>query len=231
VKNYLLLLFVVFLISCQEQPKTSVKVTGQMRNVMWLGDLEGKIATDSLNSTTAYGLGPIEYLKGEILLFEGQTFVSKVIDSLHHKVEQTTSSRAPFFVYSTASDLKEINIPQEVFSLKSTENLIDSLFSDYELPLLIRIDGLFDAITVHSVNLAEGSTVSSPDQAHQGLTKYQYENVSGSLIGFFSRKHKAVFTHHDSFFHAHFISDDRDILGHVDAIDFNSTEVSFKVSK
>jgi acetolactate decarboxylase len=231
VKNYLLVLFILFLASCQERPKTSVKVTGQMRNVMWLGDLEGKIATDSLNNTTAYGLGPIEYLKGEILLFEGQTFVSKVIDSLHHKVEQTTSSRAPFFVYSTASDLKEINIPQKVFTLKSTENLIDSLYSDYENPLLIRIDGLFDAITVHSVDLAEGSTVSSPDQAHEGLTKYDYKNISGSLIGFFSRKHKAVFTHHDSFFHAHFISDDRDILGHVDAIDFNSTEVTFKVSK
>lgn len=202
-----------------------------MRNVMWLGDLEGKITTDSLNSPTAYGLGPIEYLKGEILLFEGQTFVSKVIDSLHHKVEQTTSSRAPFFVYSTTSDLKEINIPQEVFTLKSTENFIDSLYDDYEDPLLIRIDGLFDATTVHSVNLAEGSTVSSPDQAHKGLTKYDYKNVSGSLIGFFSRKHKAIFTHHDSFFHAHFISDDRDILGHVDAIDFNSKEVSFRVSK
>lgn len=202
-----------------------------MRNVMWFGDLEGRIATDSLSSNTAYGLGPIEYLKGEILLFEGQTFVSKVIDSLQHKVEQTTSSRAPFFVYSTASNLKELNIPQEVITLKSTENLIDSLYNDYEHPLLIRIDGLFDAITVHSVNLAEGSTVSSPDQGHQGLTKYDFKNVSGSLIGFFSRKHQAVFTHHDSFFHAHFISDDRDILGHVDAINFNSTKTTFKVSK
>ena len=202
-----------------------------MRNVMWLGDLEGKISTDSLNSNTAYGLGPIEYLKGEILLFEGQTYISKVIDSLQHKVEQTESSRAPFFVYSTASDLREINIPQDDFTLKSTENLIDSLYNDYENPLLIRIDGMFDAITVHSVNLAEGSTVSSPDQAHQGLTKYDYENVSGSLIGFFSRKHKAVFTHHDGFFHAHFISDQRNILGHVDAIDFNSNKVSLRVSK
>ena len=44
-------------------------------------------------------------------------------------------------------------------------------------------------------------------------------------------KHKAVFTHHDSFFHDHFISDDRDILGHVDAIDFNSNKVSLSVSK
>lgn len=84
-ENYLLLLFALFLISCQEQASTTVKVTGQMRNVMWFGDLEGK--------------------------------------------------------------------------------------------------------------------------------------------------HKAVFTHHDSFFHDHFISDDRDILGHVDAIDFNSNKVSLSVSK
>ena len=49
---------------------------------MWKGDLKGKIATDSLNNKETYGLGPIEFLKGEIVVFEGQTFVSKVIDSV-----------------------------------------------------------------------------------------------------------------------------------------------------
>ena len=32
---------------------------------MWKGDLTGKISTDSLNHPHAYGLGPIEYLKGQ----------------------------------------------------------------------------------------------------------------------------------------------------------------------
>jgi len=45
---------------------------------MWKGDLKGKIATDSLNNKETYGLGPIEFLKGEIVVFEGQTYVSKV---------------------------------------------------------------------------------------------------------------------------------------------------------
>ena len=40
---------------------------------MWKGDLKGKIATDSLNYKETYGLGPIEFLKGEIVVFEGQT--------------------------------------------------------------------------------------------------------------------------------------------------------------
>ena len=96
---------------------------------------------------------------------------------------------------------------------------------------MVRIDGVFQDISVHSVNLPEGSTVTSPDEAHEGLTKYHYKNLSGSVIAFFSRKHKAIFTHHDSFLHAHFISDDRSVMGHVDSVFFNSGKTTFDVSK
>ena len=198
---------------------------------MWKGDLTGKISTDSLNHHTAYGLGPIEFLKGEVLLFEGQTFVSKVIDSVAHQVTQVNSTNAPFFVYSKESKLNAISVSPSELSLRSTEELIDSIYSDYDKPLLVRIDGIFQDITVHSVNLPEGSIVSSPDEAHQGRTEYTYKNLSGSIVAFFSRKHKAIFTHHDSFLHAHFISDDRNIMGHVDSVFFNSGKTTFKVSK
>lgn len=117
------------------------------------------------------------------------------------------------------------------YSLKKIEEYIDSVYKHYDQPLLIRFDGLFDSITLHSVNLPDGNKVSSPDEAHQGLTQYDFKNISGSLIGFFSRNHKAVFTHHDSFFHAHFISNDRGVLGHIDETDFNSSKVTLKVSK
>ena len=202
-----------------------------MRDVMWKGDLGGKISTDSLNHSNAYGLGPIEYLKGEVLLFEGRTFISKVIDSISHQVSQVNSIKAPFFVYSNESDLNSFSAAPSELSLKSVEELIDTLYFDFEKPLLVRIDGVFQDVTVHSVNLPEGNSVSSPDQAHKGLTQYTYKNLSGSIIGFFSRKHKAIFTHHDSFLHAHFISDDRYIMGHVDSVLFNSDSTTFNVSK
>ena len=187
--------------------------------------------SEFLNNKETYGLGPIEFLKGEIVLFEGQTFVSKVIDSVSHQVTKIPSVRAPFFVYSTNSDLKVVEFNRENFTLKELEEYINSVYKDYDQPLLLRIDGLFDNIKLHSVNLPEGKKVSSPDEAHQGLTQYDFKNISGSLIGFFSRNHKAVFTHHDSFFHAHFISDDRKVLGHIDETDFNSSKVTLKVSK
>jgi acetolactate decarboxylase len=170
-------------------------------------------------------------LKGEIVLFEGQTFVSKVVDSISHKVSKSPSASAPFFVYSTNSHLKAVHLPETYDTLNSIENYIDSVYKNYDQPLLIRIDGVFNEMKLHSVNLPEGKQVSSPDDAHQGLTQYDFKNISGSLIGFFSRNHKAVFTHHDSFFHAHFISDDRQVLGHIDELNFNASKVSLKVSE
>lgn len=210
---------------------SSIKVVGQMRNVMWKGDLEGRISTDSLNYSNAYGLGPIENLRGEVLLFEGKTFISKVIDSVAHQVTQVNFIKAPFFVYSTESDLNTISLTPKGLSLKSIEKLIDSLYFGYDKPLLVRIDGVFKDLTVHSVNLPEGSSVSSPDEAHNGLIQYSYKNIGGTLVGFFSRQHKAIFTHHDSYFHAHFISDDLSVMGHVDSLFLNSVKTDFKVSK
>ena len=81
-----------------------------MRDVMWKGDLKGKIATDSLNNKETYGLGPIEFLKGEIVVFEGQTFVSKVIDSISHQVTKIPQSGLPFLYTATNSDLKVVEL-------------------------------------------------------------------------------------------------------------------------
>lgn len=230
-KILLLFTFLSILTSCNySNQKSTVKVVGQMRDVMWKGDLKGKISTDSLSQYNAYGLGPVEGLTGEVLLFEGKTFISNVIDSISHGVTLKESINAPFFVYSNDSELKEISFPSRKLDLRSTEYLIDSLYSNYDKPLLIRIDGVFKNLSIHSVNLPPGSSVSSPNEAHKGLTKYNFNNLKGTIVGFFSRKHKAIFTHHDSFLHAHFISESYSIMGHLDSVTYDSEKVKVSVS-
>ena len=123
----LVLSLTLFFVSCDNfRNSSSIEVAGQMRDVMWKGDLEGKISTDSLNHPNAYGLGPIEYLKGEVLLFEGQTFISTVIDSVAHQVTKVNSIKAPFFVYSKESNLISISVSPSERSLQATEELIGS---------------------------------------------------------------------------------------------------------
>ena len=230
-KILLIFPFLSILTSCNySDQKSTVKVVGQMRDVMWKGDLKGKISTDSLSQYNAYGLGPVEGLTGEVLLFEGKTFISNVIDSISHEVTLKESINAPFFVYSNDSELKEISFPSQKLDLRSTEYLIDSLYSNYDKPLLIRIDGVFKNLSIHSVNLPPGSSVSSPNEAHKGLTKYNFNNLKGTIVGFFSRKHIAIFTHHDSFLHAHFISESYSIMGHLDSVTYDSEKVKVSVS-
>ena len=130
-----------------------------MSDVMWKGELKGNIATDSLEGAKAYGIGPVSFLKGEIVLFEGQTFVSKVIDSVSHQVNNVPSAKAPFFVYSTDSDLEVIEFKPNNYSLKELEQQIDSIYGHYDQPLLLRIDGEFDALQLNSVNLPQGTKV------------------------------------------------------------------------
>ena len=61
--------------------------------------------------------------------------------------------------------------------------------------------------------------------------QYIYKDLNGSIIGSFSRKNKAIFTHHDSYFHGHFISVDRSVTSHVDSVSVNFDKTTFKVSK
>ena len=143
-KNIIYIFSLLLLASCTKSTNTSsIKVVGEMRDVMWKGDLKGKIATDSLNYKETYGLGPIEVLKGEIVVFEGQTFVSKVIDSVSHQVTKIPSVRAPFFVYSTNSDLKVVEFNRENFTLKELEEYINSVYKDYD-----RVDAWFRRLDV-----------------------------------------------------------------------------------
>jgi acetolactate decarboxylase len=56
-----------------------VKIVGQMKNVMWKGQLYGNISLDTIaDKTNLYGLGPVEYLAGEIAIINSQSFTSIV---------------------------------------------------------------------------------------------------------------------------------------------------------
>lgn len=229
---YVVLAIFLFLNSCTE-PKvaSNIKVAGKMRDVMWLGQLQGKLSTDTITQKNAYGLGPMAYLKGEVLVLEGKAYISQVADSVTLRTREVPGVDVPFFVYTTESKFKKVELPLGSYVLDSLEQFIDEAYAAYKQPLLIRLDGVFDSLSVHAVNLPEGAKVASPQEAHEGLTRFEYPGLQGTLIGFFSRTHQAVFTHHDTYFHGHFISADRTVLGHVDGVKFDANRVKLQVSK
>ncbi|MBI5214280.1 MAG: acetolactate decarboxylase [Ignavibacteriae bacterium] len=192
-----------------------------MKNVMWKGELFGTINLDTIsNKQHLYGVGPVEYLTGEILIVDGKSYKSTVLTDTTMKVEETFKVKAPFFVYANVEKWKEQNIPESIRTMPQLETFLNQITKTAKRPFTFRLTGTIESATIHVVNLPKGSKVSSPEDAHQGQKDYQLRNEQSEIIGFFSTEHKAIFTHHDTFLHMHLITSDKSAMGHLDDVLF-----------
>lgn len=203
-----------------------VQMASAMRNVMWEGKLGPAIQLDTISERKGlYGLGPLTYLRGELLIKEGKTFVSRVSSDTSMSVEIAEGLAAPFFVYAHVQNWQSLALPDSIRDIPSLEAFIDQQSQHRLRPFAFKLSGTIQEATIHIQNLPEGSTVSSPKEAHRGQTNYQLRDEAVDIIGFFSTEHQAVFTHHDSFVHLHLISQDERQMGHLDEVRFVAKEM------
>lgn len=202
-----------------QQAAHQVNIVGAMKNVMWKGQLAGNIKLDTISSKThLYGLGPVEYLTGEILIVDGKCYRSTVISDTEMKVEETYALKAPFFGYAHIPLWKEQIVPDTIQTISQLEQYIDLFTKNAKRPFMFKLTGVVEQATIHIVNLPAGTKVSSPAEAHQGQQQYQLTNEASEIIGFFSTAHQAIFTHHDTYLHLHLITSDRKKMGHLDEL-------------
>jgi len=223
-KTTLLGLIILTLTSCgskAQQTTNTVKIIGEMKNVMWKGQLYGNINLDTINNkTNLYGLGPVEYLAGEILIIDGKSYKSTVVSDTTMKVEETYDIKAPVFGYANISKWTKQTLPDSIQKIQQLEQYLDKVTKSSLRPFMFKLSGTVEQATIHIVNLAKGSKVSSPDEAHKGQVNYKLKNEQSEIVGFFSTEHKAIFTHHDTYLHLHLMTTDRQKMGHLDEVLF-----------
>jgi len=217
-------LAVLLLTSCTtkaQQTTNEVKIVGQMKNVMWKGELYGNINLDTItNKTSLYGLGPVEYLAGEILIIDGKSYKSTVTPDTTMKVEETYNIKAPFFGYANISKWTKQTLPHSIQTIQQLETYLEKVTKNSPRPFMFKLTGTVEQAIIHIVNLPKGSKVSSPDEAHKGQKNYELKNEQADIVGFFSTEHKAIFTHHDTFLHMHLMTTDKQKMGHLDEVLF-----------
>ncbi len=231
-KKLIPLLTTIFLMQfTNAQNNSSVNVVGAMKNVMWEGQLYGTINLDTIkDKTNLYGIGPVEYLSGELMIVEGKSYKSVVVSETDMKVEETYDVKAPFFVYSNTSNWKEYELPKKIITSEQLVNYLIKLNKNSDKPFTFKLVGSIDRATIHIVNLPKGSVVTSPDEAHKGQVNYNLDQENVTIVGFFSTRHKAIFTHHDTFIHMHLITDDKTKMGHIDDINFKKGTMKLYIS-
>ena len=197
----------------------SPKIIGAMKNVMRKGELFPTINIDTItHKEHLYGLGPVAYLKGEIMIIDGRSYRAQVTNDTSMQVSETFHLQAPFFGYAHIVHWVQHPIPDSIQTMIQLESYLDSVTKHFPRPFFFKILAKVDSSTIHIVDLPDGTKVSSPEDARIGQKHYHVSNCNVELLGFFSTEHQTIFTHHDTYLHIHLITADRKVMGHLEAM-------------
>jgi acetolactate decarboxylase len=204
------------------QRGVEVIATGAMQEVMREGRLAGRLDLDTLSDRLHLtGVGPLEYLRGELLLFDGKCYVARIGEQGQIRVDTLWEVRAPFFVHARVPRWEARPLPAHVTDLAQLESFLDHLAGGDEQAFPFRLAGRVEEARIHVLDLHPGTVVRSPQDVALSKKGFFIRDESVEMIGFFSRHHQSVFTHHDSYLHLHLITADRSRMGHLDALQYS----------
>lgn len=200
--------------SASAQP--TVGVYGAMRRIMQDGNLSAAVSLDTLDRTHLYALGPVAGLHGEIAVVDGRVYVARRED----KGVDTTSAppAAAVLVYSRVNRWAEVPLGEAAADLAAVQSAIEAATErqglDLEKPFAFRIEGGISGRS-HIIHWKEG--------VEHTMDNHKQFAVSGGIdapmiVGFYSRHHAGVFTHHSTRLHMHTANPTTGHVGHVDAL-------------
>ena len=211
----------LLLCSMDFSAQAQVLVTGAMRNTMFNGQLAGLVRMDTIAEPGVFGIGPLDHLQGELLLWDGVAYVSRATSDTSLTVQVDREASAPFFVHAKVHDWGEVPLPDSIAELAQLDDFLTARYAIESRPMAFKLSGPIVRAEIHVMDLPPGAVVRSPDDAHKGRKTFVRKEVEADLLGFFSMKHKAVFTHHDTNIHLHLIDKERNWMGHVDGLRFD----------
>jgi acetolactate decarboxylase len=227
-KTVIAILAVTFLTlqSCKQDTTDSVegvKYAGSLKDIM-SGNLDSSIRLDELKeSPNLYALGAMAGLKGEIQIFNSQPYNSRVTPEFV-ALDQDFNANAALLVYAQVPEWQEISIPKAILTLYQFEDYLEysavKAGIDTTQPFPFMIEGYVRKINWHIVDWDDNNTNHSR-KAHiqSGLNGIMIEQ-DVEILGFHSKDHKGIYTHHDSNWHMHFNAKDQKLAGHLDDLLF-----------
>lgn len=227
---------IIFVSSCRNSDKKEqvidVKYVGALRTIM-SGNIQPVISINELsNKENLYALGAVENLKGEIQIFDSQLSNSFVLDS-SLQINDSYKLKASLLVYAEVEEWESFQIKNS----KAKNDLEEQIFEiatnsgiNVEKPFPFLLKGTVSSIDWHVIDWKKGDTVHNHKKHKESGLNGTLEDREVQIIGFYSTKHKTIFTHHTTNMHLHFKTDDNTIAGHVDDL-FLNKGITLKLPK
>jgi len=197
-----------------------VRHYGALKQIMHQNDLAPKAAlTDFKSTKNFYALGALEQLKGEILVLHSHAFIAQQQDG-QLEVNNSFDHKATLLVTAQVASWASFPVPDDVVSYKDLENFISKTAKGHGLdpnrPFPFLLEGIVASADWHVVNWKAGDKEHSHQKHINSGLKGSIKDREVDILGFYSEKHKAIFTHHSTFMHLHIKTKDDRIVGHLD---------------
>jgi acetolactate decarboxylase len=198
----------------------TVKWVGAQRKVLE-GDISGHIALASISGLqNLYAVGPAEGLRGEVSIFDSVPSISRIVDGAL-KVDTNFNVNACFLAYAQVSAWHRVTIPAAISDEASLESYIVKFVSelgiDVNQPFPFLINGTPERATFHVLDKRDGLP-HNPDLHEKAKVRFHLQNELVDVIGFYSNRHRGIFTPGDANIHMHVNSADGRMSGHLEKI-------------
>ncbi len=218
--KFILSLSFCLIISSDNTAWCQVEHAGALKNFMHKGDISSKIELKDLaGKKHLYALGAAGNLKGEILIIDGLPYVTSNAGG-KIRMENSFESSASLLVYTQVEKWQETPIPQDVRTYHELEGFVESAAGkqkiDTSSPFPFLIKGVVKKIDWHVIDWDENDPVHTHDKHKKAGVNGTINGETVLILGFFSRKHVGVFTHHTTNMHLHFKSNDEKLAAHLD---------------
>ena len=221
-------ILVLLFSSCQNADKkataTEVKYSGALKTIM-TGSIQSVINLDSLSAKKQlYALGAVENLEGEIQIFDSKPSNSFVVDSTL-KIIDSYQLKAALLVYAEVEEWDSYEISNITTKSDLEEKIFETAKSkgiNIEKPFPFLLEGTISSLDWHVINWKQGDTIHNHKKHKEAGLNGILRNTGVEILGFYSTKHKAVFTHHTTNMHMHFKTNDNNIAGHIDDLQLDN---------
>jgi hypothetical protein len=197
-----------------------VKWMGTQQNVLQC-DISGHIVLASISDLqNLYAVGPAERLQGEVSIFDSVPSISRIIDGTL-KIETNFNLNACFLVYAQVSAWHRVTIPTAIVDEATLESYIVKVASELGVnvsqPFPFLINATPERATFHVLDKRDGLT-HNPELHEKAKVRFLLQREPVEVIGFYSNRHRGIFTPGNANIHMHVRSADGRMAGHLEKI-------------
>ncbi len=215
----------------QSTKEGPVEYAGAQKSIFTTGKAEQAISVAAMaGPVDTFGVGAVAGLDGEITVFMGKPYVTKVRGD-GYTLDHGHDHGAVFAVWTRQAGWREESIPPEIAGYLDLQQFVKARAAtagiDVSKPFPFRVVGTPEEVKWHiNVDLTDGEPITSELFA-KSKANYVAKFQPMDIVGFYSENHPGVFistyvpaiksdTGVKNAIHIHLISRDRKMAGHID---------------